>query len=138
MRGAKNRVAAAIEATSDNAAFSGHAHDFVVGIEGGCRVSDDDESLECFAWIFVSDSNRRSGKARTATFDLPRAVAALMKEEGLELGDATDRVFQASNSKQKGGSVGMLTNDIISRQLYYEHAVTLSLIPFMNRELYHG
>ena len=78
----------------------------------------------------------RSGRARTATFELPAAVASLMETEGLELGDATDRVFSATNSKQKGGSVGMLTHELIDRQAYYEHAVTLSLIPFMNRALY--
>jgi non-canonical (house-cleaning) NTP pyrophosphatase len=45
-------------------------------------------------------------------------------------------VFQAQNSKQKGGSVGLLTQGIITREAYYQQAMVLALIPFLNESLY--
>ena len=56
--------------------------------------------------------------------------------EGLELGEADDRVFGRTNSKQATGAVGLLSKNLITRQSYYEHAITLALIPFLNEELY--
>lgn len=33
-------------------------------------------------------------------------------------------------------TVGILTNEVISRGAYYDHALVLSLIPFLHPELY--
>jgi len=106
--------------------------DFWVGLEGGCQF--DGEDLEAFAWMVVMSSSNE-GKARTSTFMLPPSVAKLVKE-GMELGHADDIVFKRENSKQKNGAVGILTNDLIDRTSYYEQAIILALIPFMNEEIY--
>jgi len=106
--------------------------DVWVGVEGGCDTCDDD--MVAFAWIVVM-SDGRQGSARTAQFRLPRAVQKLV-EEGLELGDADDRVFGRTNSKQKSGAVGLLTSDVVTRTTLYEQAVILALIPFRNPDLY--
>jgi non-canonical (house-cleaning) NTP pyrophosphatase len=74
------------------------------------------------------------GKARTATYYLPRETAQLVKG-GMELGHADEVVFGGQNSKQKNGSVGLLTGDVIDRRAYYEEAVVLALIPFRNQGL---
>jgi non-canonical (house-cleaning) NTP pyrophosphatase len=74
------------------------------------------------------------GKARTATYYLPRETAKLVKG-GMELGHADEVVFGGQNSKQKNGSVGLLTGDVIDRRAYYEEAVVLALIPFRNQGL---
>jgi inosine/xanthosine triphosphatase len=105
---------------------------FWIGIEGGCHERDN--QLEAFAWIVVL-SEKFTGQARTATFQLPPAVAKLV-HQGIELGHADDQVFGRSNSKQSNGAVGLLTHDLIDRAQYYEHAVVLALIPFVNSELY--
>ena len=47
-----------------------------------------------------------------------------------------DQVCAESNSKQKSGAVGLLTNNAIDRTAYYAHAVTLALAPFLNEPLY--
>jgi non-canonical (house-cleaning) NTP pyrophosphatase len=52
------------------------------------------------------------------------------------LGDADDIVFKRSNSKQKNGAVGILTDNLINRTDYYTHAIILALIPFTNSKLY--
>ena len=57
----------------------------------------------------------RVGKARSAEFELPREMSRLVLEEGLELGDAHDVVMGTVGSKRRGGTVGALTDGIITR-----------------------
>jgi non-canonical (house-cleaning) NTP pyrophosphatase len=57
-------------------------------------------------------------------------------QQGKELGEADDIVFNQSNSKQANGSIGILTGDVIDRTALYAHAVILALVPFKNPELY--
>jgi hypothetical protein len=53
-----------------------------------------------------------------------------------ELGDADDIVTNRVNSKQGGGTVGVLTNNLVTRSLYYEQAVVLALVSHINTEVY--
>lgn len=121
--GAKNRAVAAKNA-SPNA-------DYWVGIEGGIQEQD---GMQAFAWIVVLDETQE-GKAKTAVFYLPEEIRVLVKE-GMELGHADDLVFKRSNSKQKDGAIGILTKGLIDRSEYYEPAVLMALIPFVNPDLY--
>lgn len=107
--------------------------DFWVGIEGG--VDEDSKGMYAFAWIYILHHSGKSSQSKTGTFYLPPQVVALIRE-GMELGHADDLVFQAQNSKQKGGSVGLLTQGIITREAYYQQAMVLALIPFLNDSLY--
>ena len=66
---------------------------------------------------------------------MPIKISNLIKK-GYELGDADDMVFKRSNSKQKNGAVGILTDNLIKRTDYYSHAIILALIPFTNTKLY--
>ncbi|WP_421763951.1 inosine/xanthosine triphosphatase [Ekhidna sp.] len=108
-----------------------HAN-FWVGIEGG--IEDTNAGMEAFAWVVILAKNQK-GQSRTSTFFLPPKVRALVLQ-GVELGHANDQVFEDHNSKQKGGAVGSLTNGLLGRTAYYEQAVILALIPFVNKELY--
>jgi len=136
LRGAHNRATAAKKKYPKA--------DYWVGLEGGCEIvkheaklfSDDADAIEMtgFAWMVIL-SETRLGKARTASFFLPKQVAKLVST-GVELGTADDQVFGKSNSKQKNGAVGLLTQDKITRTMYYSTAMTLALIPFLNAELY--
>lgn len=106
---------------------------FWVGIEGG--VDEDEKGMYAFAWIYILNDSGKSSQAKTGTFYLPTAVEKLIRE-GLELGKADDVVFNTENSKQQGGSVGILTQGVINREEYYRQAIILALIPFLNKELY--
>jgi len=119
---------------ADNAARAFPEADYWVGIEGG--ISDRDGEMTAFAWVVVR-SPKLAGKSRSGSFQLPEAVARLVRQ-GHELGDADDVVFERSNSKQRDGAVGILTGNVIDRVALYEHAVVLALIPFRNAELYGG
>lgn len=106
--------------------------DFFVGLEGGCSFMGND--LYAFAWMVVMRDNEIS-KAKTSTFLLPPEVASLVSG-GMELGHADDKVFGRTNSKEKDGAVGILTKGLINRAEYYEQALIMALIPFINPELY--
>lgn len=126
-QGAVNRALAAANLTPDA--------DYWVGIEGGIEDLPNGE-MQGSAWIVVYN-RERLGKSRTATFIIPNEVAQLIRE-GKELGDADDIVFKRTNSKQANGSVGILTDDVMDRTDYYEHALILALIPFKNLSLTFG
>lgn len=126
--------------------------------------SDLDETLWCMAWIAILGSNRDNcltfcnmdqckynsdsisehrglhqifwGYGKTGTFALPNKIAELVRYQGLELGHADDLVFKRVNSKQGSGTVGILTNFMISRSDYYVHAIKLALIPWIWPNLY--
>lgn len=108
--------------------------DYWVGVEGGISMHESD--MEAYAWIVIR-SRSQIGKARTGAFYLPPEVAQLVRQ-GHELGVADDLVFGRSNSKQDNGAVGLLTHNIIDRAMFYEQAVILALIPFINPHLYPG
>lgn len=108
--------------------------DFWFGIEGG--IEDRDSGMAAFAWVVVV-SGDAEGRGRTAEFVLPEAVAELVRD-GLELGEADDRVFGRSDSKRREGAIGLLTGNAIDRASLYREAVVMALIPFRNPSLYGG
>ncbi|HSI75271.1 MAG TPA: inosine/xanthosine triphosphatase [Lunatimonas sp.] len=107
--------------------------DFWVGIEGG--VDEVGEQMVAFAWVVVLNGSQIIGKAKTSTFFLPDAISEHLRK-GKELGEASDLIFNKENSKQAGGAVGLLTKGLLPRKEYYYQAVILSLLPYMNEELY--
>jgi inosine/xanthosine triphosphatase len=123
LAGALNRARAVRDVTPEA--------DFWAGIEGGCEEKHGD--LWAYAWVVVLGDSW-VGKSRTAAFVLPHEIAELVRQ-GIELGEADDRVFGRSNSKQGNGAVGILTGDVIDRAGYYAHAVVLALVPLKNPSL---
>jgi inosine/xanthosine triphosphatase len=123
--GAKNRAR--------NSKSSFPEADYWVGIEGG--IAEDELGMNAFAWVYVENKAGLTGKAKTGTFYIPEGVAKLVRS-GLELGHADDQFFAQENSKQEGGSVGILTHGVLDRTAYYHQAIILSLIPFLNEKLY--
>jgi inosine/xanthosine triphosphatase len=108
--------------------------DFVFGLEGGL-ITDEHNQLVSQAWMVVIDKHGKLSQAATATFTLPKPIAELI-HGGMELGHATDKLYGLINSKHSGSTVAVLTDDIITRTTYYEHALVLALIPFKYPELY--
>ena len=115
-----------------NARKQNHDADYWIGIEGG--IHDHEGEMSAFAWVIVL-SHDKCGKGRTGTFYLPTQIAELVRS-GKELGEADDIVFKRNNSKQSLGAVGLLTREVINRTQFYESAVILALIPFLNPNLY--
>lgn len=125
LRGAENRARAARNAAPDG--------DYCFGVEGG--VEDSPQGLLTFAWIVVVDRDDRVGRARSAAFVLPEAVAEKVRR-GMELGHADDEVFGRTDSKRQDGAIGLLTGGALDRAGLYAPAVTAAMIPYLNPELY--
>ena len=157
--GAKSRAEHAYQAYKKK---NGVAPHLAVGLEGGLEwsktIPDENghDSLWCMAWMalygkrnafvvdllaspdskfYQPDKKPIFGMAKTGTFLLPSSLAALI-EDGMELGDADDKVFGRVNSKQGSGTVGVLTDGLIDRARYYEHALILALVPWMRPDVY--
>jgi len=109
--------------------------DYWVGIEGG--IGRDEFGMTAFAWIYIEDKFGQTGKAKTGCFYLPNGIVKLI-DSGLELGMADDQFFAKENSKQSGGSVGILTHGVINRKEYYTQAIILALISFLNKGCIEG
>jgi inosine/xanthosine triphosphatase len=107
--------------------------DFYVGLEGGLEKLG--EEYWTFAWMCILGTQNTKGFGRTGSFLLPPMVSQLI-DQGEELGIATDKVFNETNSKHKGGTIGILTNENITRKDFYRDAMIFALIPFVKPELY--
>lgn len=99
----------------------------------------DHRTVEAFASAntasYPGDKGPVFGLGKTAAFPIPDQVADLVRD-GMELGDADDKVFGRVQSKHGDGIVGLLTDGRIDRSAYYEHAITLALLPWMRPDLY--
>ncbi len=126
LEGATNRIADILEVWGESG--------FIVALEGG--VEDVDGELHEFAWIVVRAKNGKVGKGKTCTFLAPPIFRTMVLDDGMEVGDISDRVFGQSNSKQAMGAIGLLTNGVIDRTELYRHAVVAALIPFAQPKLY--
>ncbi|HGY9581268.1 TPA: inosine/xanthosine triphosphatase [Vibrio harveyi] len=100
--------------------------DFYVGLEAGI------EGKVTFAWMVIESDTHR-GESRSASLMLPPEVLQKLKYAN-ELGDVMDEVFGTDNIKQKGGAIGLLTQNQLTRSSVYHQALILALIPFTNPE----
>lgn len=106
---------------------------FGVGLEGG--TLDAEEGMWAYAWIVVIDREDRIGKGQSGRFLLPEPIAQLVRD-GIELGEADDRFFGRSNSKQQDGAIGILSDGVVTRLELYKPAVIFALLPFVHPEFY--
>jgi non-canonical (house-cleaning) NTP pyrophosphatase len=161
LSGAKSRARAAYKSYKDAHGVFPHLS---FGLEGGLEWSrhvldqEDEDTLWCMAWMaaygkrkamlvdllaskeskyYTADKEPIYGLAKTATFMLPSNLTKLIRT-GMELGDADDKVFGRVKSKHGSGSVGLLTDGLIDRSAYYEHALTLALVSWIRPDVYSG
>lgn len=117
-QGAINRV--------NNAKAQSPDASFYVGLEAGI------EKNSTFAWMII-DNGEKVGESRSSSLPLPPAVITAVNQ-GKELGDVMDEQFNTDNIKQKGGAIGLLTNNLLTRSSVYQQALILALIPFLHPE----
>ena len=118
-RGAENRARNVRESHPDK--------DYWIGLEGG--IDTVGGQLMAFAWMAVLDKRGALSVARTVSLPLPPAVQELIGQ-GMELGEANDRVFSTVNSKHEGGAFGLLTDGLYTREGVYTEALVMALLPF--------
>jgi inosine/xanthosine triphosphatase len=107
--------------------------DLGVGIEGG--VVEMHRALRTCAWAAIVDRDGRRGIGGSLAMPLPPDVARMIRD-GMELGDAMDRLIGAHDTKRGAGAVGILTAGLVDRQRAYEVLVSYALAPFLTPEWY--
>ena len=121
--GALNRVAQAKRLK--------HDADFYVGIEGGVYGLQDE--LYLCGWVVVRDKHDRIAKAAAARVILPNKIQTLIRD-GVELCDAVSSIYDAPGVLTDRDTVSPITNNLISRADYYEHALIFAVTALLADE----
>ncbi|MDP2484092.1 MULTISPECIES: inosine/xanthosine triphosphatase [Pseudoalteromonas] len=121
--GAQNRV---------NYCKKHHQADYYVAMEGGAEQFS--YGAATFAYVVIDNATEQV-IGRSSNLPLPNILfKALLNGE--ELGDVMDKAFNTTNIKQKGGAIGLLTNNHATRESTYTQALTLAMAPFLHSDLY--
>ncbi len=107
--------------------------DYGVGIESG--LEEIDGGWFSTGWVVIVDTHGIEGISSSLYRPAPLPSMALVRQ-GLELGSANDVVFGKTNSKQANGLIGLLTNDILTREGVFRDAVISALARFLHPELF--
>ena len=109
--------------------------DFSVGVEAGLfKVGSTLSGFVDFQVACVYDGKRFT-LGFGPGFEYPRRVVGEVLK-GREVGEVMDEVSGIKNLGEKMGAIGFLTKNKIKRRDLTEIAVTMALIPWINRELY--
>lgn len=125
LNGAKNRARHSREAIPDA--------DYWVGVEGGTEEAGG--VMQEYTWIFVISKEGRESKSRSASFSIPPKIAAMIRK-GAEFGPASDEFFGKENLKQGNGTIGMVSDNLYTRETYPLSAVVFAFMPFKHPEFY--
>jgi len=106
---------------------------FFVGIEAG--IIKLYSKWFGFGVMCVADNKGKIGIGTSSHFELPESIVKHLLNR-VELGDVMDRITGDHNTKQKNGAIGFLTKNVIDRKNLYVHGLIVSLLPFINENLY--
>lgn len=124
IEGATNRARQSLERTGA---------DVGIGLEG-CII-DTGYGMFVSGWVVVIDKNGALGIGGGGRLLLPERIASEVRK-GRELGPVMDEFIGDHNIKQKQGTVGILTNNVVSRVDAFERTVVYALATFMNPQYY--
>ncbi len=122
--GARNRARHAIREAK--------AH-YGVGLEGGLQKIGP-QYYEC-GWMVVVDKANREGTGSSIKMHTPQHVMKLINQ-GKELGDVIDILFNRTNAKQAEGYFGLMTKNAITRTEGYKDGVIAALTRFIHPHLF--
>lgn len=105
--------------------------DFGIGMEGGLNKTGS-KLFEC-GWIAVVHKSGKTGLGSSARYEVPKVMGKLLKE-GVELGEIIDRISGRKNVKHEEGSMGILTNGHLPRDLAYSHGIIFAFAPFISKK----
>jgi len=124
IEGAINRAKLSLQQTNT---------DIGIGLEG-C-VHDTKYGMIVSGWVAAVDKNGKIGIGGGGGLLLPEKIASELRN-GNELGPVMDKFIGSHNTKQKQGTVGILTNNLVSRSKSFEKSVIYALAKFINPEYY--
>jgi inosine/xanthosine triphosphatase len=107
--------------------------DLGFGLEGG--LVETAWGVTTMNWTVAVDRGGRVGLGTSGGVLLPDRVVAWVRE-GLELGEAMDRLAGAHDTKRGPGAIGILSAGLVTRTTIYASAVACALAPFLTPEFY--
>ena len=107
--------------------------DLGVGLEGS--VIDTAHGMFLEGWTVVVDRQGREGIASGGRILLPRQIAAAVRA-GAEVGPVSSCLTGIPRIKERQGTVGYLTNGLVTRVTAQEKTVAYALARFLHPELY--
>tara|TARA_Y100000310_G_scaffold328561_1_gene396884 strand:+ start:1118 stop:1639 length:522 start_codon:yes stop_codon:yes gene_type:complete len=107
--------------------------DLGIGLEGNCHETDHGTLLT--GWVAAVDKEGKQGLGCSGGTILPEKIAVEVRK-GRELGPLMDEVIGEPNVKQKGGAIGFLTKDHVSRTAAFERGVVFALTRFIREDVY--
>ncbi len=128
-KGAENR---AVELKEINDKKNINA-DYFVGIEGG--ITKQHNRWFAFGGMCIIDKDNKKAYGSSPQFELPNFVIEQLLN-GVELGDVMDKLMNTTNSKHKSGAIGFFTNNIMDRKELYVAGLTVTLVPFIRKNLF--
>ncbi|MDV6377506.1 DUF84 family protein [Sporosarcina sp. GW1-11] len=111
-QGAINRAVAA----------SALQHTYGIGLEGGVRMIEG--TMYLCNWGALATPEGQVFTAAGAQIPLPEQLADEIRS-GKELGDAVDQYFKKQNIRLSEGAIGMLTAQLVPRDVLFEHIMQL-------------
>ncbi|WP_156291528.1 DUF84 family protein [Oceanobacillus salinisoli] len=93
-----------------------------IGLEGGVMYVEDE--LYLCNWGALVTEDERVFTASGARITLPKEIDEQLRR-GLELGEIMDEYAKREEVRKKEGTIGIFTNDLISRQEMFCHVVQL-------------
>ena len=127
--GAKNRALKLIELNKNENTNA----DFFVGIEGG--IGKLAGKWFSFGGVCIIDKSGAKGYGTSALFELPQFVIDRLLN-GEELGPVMDELQNQTNTKQKHGAIGFLTNGVMDRKELYVSGIITAMIPLVKKKLF--
>ncbi|MEX2028522.1 MAG: inosine/xanthosine triphosphatase [Candidatus Curtissbacteria bacterium] len=125
IRGAVNRAKRALRGVKDA--------DFGVGMEGGIHKI----GKKWFesGWIAVVDKTGKVGLGTSARWEMSQKVIGKL-DGGNELAHIFQEIAQVENAKDEGGVMGLVTRNVLPRDLAYSHGVIFALAPFFSDPIF--
>ncbi len=131
IRGAVSRARGAL-AASEGAELG-------VGIEAGLiQVPGTISGYMDQQFAAIVDRRGRVTLGGGPSFEYPSAIVAKVLGEGVEVGDAMDRLTGIHELGQKQGAIGYFSKGHLDRTALSEQAVLMALLPRVNEGLYFG
>jgi len=132
--GAKNRALAALDwmkNQKDNLPVNKDDQNLVlaVGNEGG--ITSIDGIWYLFGTTLVTDGKIESWGGETLV-RLPSIMVDELQGGQVELGEVIDKITGETNTKQKGGAIAILTNNVILREELFSFHTKMALSPWVH------
>ena len=135
MTGAKNRTEKLYHILKNE----NRPADFYIGLEGGFFIKYNSARkgpvvfLESWVYVF---NGIKGYWGSSGAIEVPELISEEIIQSGKELGDVIDEQMKQTGIRSKQGTVGILTNDKITRQDFFESALFFALAPFYNSNIY--